>query len=226
MSLSARRASLAFVLAVTFASSRAAFAQTEPLPPLAAATPAEPPPPRAAALEAPTEAPPQAAPAGDRPRRHGFTMELGIGAALTHVAPEIGPSQTSFGLAPLSLSLGGFVSPDVAILARLAGTSYFDTAPDGTSTQYVNGYYGIHVQYWVNDRVMLSAGPGLALFGENAFFAPSKSPHVGYGASLRAGYALLAIEHHALRVSIEAFPAKFDTGFVFGSALNLEWQYF
>lgn len=166
------------------------------------------------------------APVSLRPRRHGFTLELGLGGALTHISPRAGAASTSFGLAPLSLGFGAFATRDLAFLARLAGTSYFDRGANGDTTQFVHGFYGIHVQYWVKDNFMVSGGPGLALLGENAFLAPTRKPKVGFGGSVRMAYAFLAARHHALRLALELFPAKYPGAVVFGSALNLEWQYY
>lgn len=158
----------------------------------------------------------------DQPLRQGFTMELGIGIANTYVSADGASSgKSNVGLAPLSLSLGGFASPDVAILFRLAGTSYFER-----DTQIVNGFYGVHVQYWVNDHVMLSGGPGFTLFGQNALFHGTSKPEGGYGASFRVAVAPLATKHHSLRIAAEVFPSKYEHGVVVGSALNLEWQYY
>jgi hypothetical protein len=50
--------------------------------------------------------------------------------------------------------------------------------------------------------------------------------HLGYGASVRIGGAFPAVKHHALRISAEAFPAKFAHAFNLGGALNFEWQYY
>src|SRR6185369_11259610 len=54
--------------------------------------------------------------------RHGFTMEIGLGIALTSVSSEDTSVDRpmSVGLAPLSLSLGGFLSPNVALMGRMA----------------------------------------------------------------------------------------------------------
>jgi hypothetical protein len=62
----------------------------------------------------------------EAPNREGFTLEVGLGAALTILSAEGFDTETKGGLAPLSLSLGGFLSPDVALMARRAGTSYFE----------------------------------------------------------------------------------------------------
>ncbi len=177
------------------------------------------------------EAPTAASASGgvtNTPHHEGFTMELGLGASLMNVAPEGNiPSETKFGLAPLSVSLGAFVSPKVAILARAAGTSFFAKNGYGESTQFASSFYGAHIQYWINDDLMISGGPGVMVYGENPFFGHNATdPVVGYGLSARVAYAFVSAKHHSVRLALEAFPAKYDKAFVFGSALNLEWQYF
>lgn len=169
-------------------------------------------------------------PSGPEPiLRKGFTFELGLGVAMTHDADGTA-SRTRLGIAPLSASLGGFVSPRVALLGRAAGTSYFGTNDAGRTAQYVYGYYGVHLQYWLSERWMVSGGPGLLLSWESPFLVEPvggslKSQRTGFGASLRSGYAVFTNPHHTLRFSLEAFPGTYGKGFVFGSAVNFEWQF-
>lgn len=185
------------------------------------------------AQEAPEgEAPPEVVRGGvtnDGPHRQGFTLELGLGAAMTHTVHDSyygGGSNTGFGIAPLSLSVGGFVSPKVALLARIAGTSSFETRGDSTA-QMVNGFYGAHVQYWISDEVMISGGPGLTIRGQNSWIGPTGHDlETGYGASVRVAYSFFNAKHHSVRFAVEAFPSVYKHDVVLGTALNLEWQYF
>ncbi len=164
-----------------------------------------------------------------RPLRRGFTMELGLGVALTlNTDTRPGPSHAKVGLAPLSLSLGGFVSERVALLGRIAGTSFFEDDYTGKTVQYTSGFYGAHVQYWFTDRFMMSGGPGFSLFGKTSLGSQwgASKPSVGYALSIRAAYAVFVNKHHALRLALEAFPVLQDGAPIFGSALNFEWQYY
>lgn len=102
--------------------------------------------------------------------------------------------ESKFGLAPLSLSLGGFFSPTVALLFRASGTSYFDN-----DSQYVNNFYGPIVEIWPHDRFYLSAGIGFGVFGPNPLVSKSSRDPVGglafdarAGVALVQGYALVA----------------------------------
>lgn len=171
-------------------------------------------------------------PAGAEPIREGFTMEVGIGLAWTQyddvwytVSSTDGESivrerTSKFGLAPLSLSLGGFLSPDLAMMARMAGTSYFDG-----DDQLVNSFYGVVVQYWLNDVIFVGGGPGFAVYGPNAFVSRSSvDPVAGFGVNARLGAMPASNEEHGFGVVFELFPSWYAEEMVVGAALNLQWQ--
>jgi hypothetical protein len=161
------------------------------------------------------------------PDRSGFTVEAGVGIANTRDDLMTTGDGSRIGLAPLSLSLGGFVSRDVAILARMAGTSYFETI-GGHQEQLVSAFYGVAVEYWINDRVIVSGGLGLALHGPNPLLTNLKNvePDRGRGLELRAGYALLTSRANTLRAALSVFPSWFPNGSTLGTALTVEWQHF
>ncbi|HEY3667222.1 MAG TPA: hypothetical protein VGL19_14535, partial [Polyangiaceae bacterium] len=90
------------------------------------------------------------------PHHSGFTGDLGIGVGITTRPVESftdcfsttgqcagvdtgvhKSTEAKFGLAPLSLSLGGFLTPKLALLFRAAGTSYFVG-----NRQYLDAFYG------------------------------------------------------------------------------------
>lgn len=162
----------------------------------------------------------------NRPLRRGFTFELGLGGSLTYVARERADGQTGIGPTTLSVGAGFFVTPKVALLARWAGTTYFDTNASGETTQLINEQGGFHLQYWENDWISLSAGPALAVVGVNPFFGADGKPQVGFGGSARVGYSVFATKHHVLRISLETFNTKIASAFLYGSALSCEWQTF
>jgi hypothetical protein len=178
------------------------------------------------------------APSG--PLRQGFTLELGIGAAVTAVTSEVTTScfgtgcppedstetvtDTYVGLAPLSLGIGAFVSPQVALLFRSAGSTYFKG-----SRQWLSTLYGGVIQYWPSDIVMLSAGPGVAVYGENPFashYGYGSPTLTGFGFSVRGGLSFANFTHHSLRLALELLPAFYDKRSTFGTTFTFEWQYF
>src|SRR5262249_20413803 len=105
---------------------------------------------------------------------------------------------------------------------RSTGTSFFKN-----DEQWVSAVYGLAVQYWPSDAFMLSAGPGIAVFGNNPFFSGSGSDSTtGYGFFLRAGAAVANFTHHSLRLSVELIPAFYDGARTLGATGVFEWQYF
>ena len=160
------------------------------------------------------------------PLRRGFTLEAGFGGGLTYVARERQDGQTGFGPTTLSFGIGWFVTPKVALLARTAGTTYFDTTSSGDVSQVWNVLYGAQLQYWANDTISVAAGPALAVVFENPFLATEAKPLVGFGGSSRIGFSLFRAKHHVVRLAWEVFDSKVTNAFVFGSALSVEWQYF
>ena len=161
-----------------------------------------------------------------KPKREGFTLELGLGAAVTTISPDEGDSQTEFGLAPLSLSLGGFLSPDAALMFRLAGTSYFEDFL-GETVQLCNCFYGGVVQYWPSDAFFLGGGVGIALFDDNPLFSNvDVEGESAFGMTARAGWAFYASRAYSFALVYEVFPAFYDSVTVVGQALNLQYQYF
>jgi hypothetical protein len=161
------------------------------------------------------------------PHRHGFTLELGLGLANTAASYTSNGSAARYGgggigLSGLSLSLGGYLTPNIALVARAAGTSFWNDFGQG-SKQIVNGVYGASVIGWIGD-FYVSAGPGLALFGPTN--ADSVDLRGGLGLDLRAGWAFLDTKHNALTLGLEALPAFYSDATVVGGALNFEWHYY
>ena len=175
--------------------------------------------------------------AAANPRHDGFTGDLGLGISLMvvprHTACvsidadacagfEAEHTDTEFGLAPLSLSLGGFVSPSVAILARAAGTSYFDRGD-----QIVHNFYGPIVEIWPSDFFYVSGGVGFALFGENPLFSGGNAyQEGGWALDVRAGLALAQGTNHDFTLSIEAIPGFYEDDIVTGFSLVGAWKWY
>jgi len=172
------------------------------------------------------------------PEREGFTGDLGIGVSLTSVNSKVDTIQTClpgvvcsssseprtdtrFGLAPISVSLGGFFNPTVALLFRAAGTSYF---VDGD--QWLHGFYGPVIEVWPHDRFYFGGGVGLALFGPNPLTNSNADPSTGFAIDLRAGVALVNATHHDATISVEVIPGFYGDDTVVGYALVGAWKWY
>jgi hypothetical protein len=176
-----------------------------------------------------------------KPKHSGFTGDLGIGAALTLVPRRTvtvcgsnvpgacdgvggvtSETRSEFGLAPLSLSLGGFVSHQVALLARIAGTSYFVNGD-----QIGHSFYGVGVEVWPIDRLYLGGGVGFALFGPNPLYSSSPmDTESGWALDLRVGAALAGGTNHDFTLSLEVIPGFYGDDIVTGFGLVGAWKWY
>lgn len=159
---------------------------------------------------------------------HGFTMALGLGLSHTAIGSDLASRERSdLGLAPLSLNLGGFLSPRVALMARMAGTSVFREDARNKAYQVVNGFYGPSVQYWATDSLFLGGGVGLAVLATNPLMSVSREnrfTEVGVGANARLGWAFALPGKSAFSLVLDLYGSRFEQSGALASALNIEWQ--
>ena len=131
-------------------------------------------------------------------------------------------TQAKFGLAPLSLSLGGFLNRHIALLFRAAGTSYFED-----DDQVVHSFYGPVVEWWPAERFFLGGGIGFALFGENPLIDSGGGDlEGGWALDLRVGTALVGGTHHDVTLSLEAIPGFYEDDVVTGFGLVGAWKWY
>lgn len=163
------------------------------------------------------------------PRRSGFTMEFGIGVGGIQVGrlDRYGRERIDWGFEPHAISLGGFVSNDVAILGRWKSTYHTSPNSAGQDAHRFLGTLAVHVQWWVRDRWFVAGGVGLATFG-HGIGSDEGDPAWSFGGAVaaRVGYAFFRTEHHALKLSLEAVTGIFGSGVALGETLCLEWQYY
>lgn len=175
----------------------------------------------ASANEAAAEAP--------TPRRSGFTMEFGIGVGAIQVGQlnQYGRERYDWGFEPHALSLGGFISNDVAILGRWKSTYHSTPNSAGEDAHRFLGTLAVHVQWWFRDRWFVAGGVGIAAFGYG-IGSDDNDPSWSTGGALaaRVGHTLFQLEHHAIKASLEVVGGIFADGVALGQTLNLEWQYY
>jgi hypothetical protein len=134
-----------------------------------------------------------AAEAPDR-AREGATSEIAAGLG---VIAGGGSSLTSVG--GLSLGFGGFLTPRVALTARVAGATYIG----GGGVVYV-GFAGPSAQVWMADRAWVGGGVGLGLVAGCVQVGGCASVQKS-GLDLRAGLDLTQPDTpRAFNISVEA----------------------
>ena len=156
------------------------------------------------------------------PNRKGFTLllSLGLGVQSDEVLDD-----TQLGLGGLNLGLGGFLSPQLALMFRASGTpaSYnlledFEGELDFRQT---SGVAGVVIQYWFSDRFNIEGGPGLGFW--TADLAGEDADDSGFGFIAGAGYSFFQSSKVSLQIGVEIAPV-FTDGAVANYGLNLGFQ--
>jgi hypothetical protein len=163
--------------------------------------------------------PPESAPP-PRPDRSGATFEMSIGAGMTHVSLEGGPSESFGGLSGLNLGLGGWVSPRTALTVRIAGTSFFEQV-GATEVQFIAGMLGLSMQRMVSNEFWIGGGAGLGILTTDQ---DNVEPETGLSLDLRAGINVYQSRQHAIHLAVEVTPGFYDGANVTGIGLQLGWQ--
>jgi hypothetical protein len=139
-------------------------------------------------------------------RGHGVTVELNLGVAMVSAAVDNGmglDGQTALG--GLNAGIGGWISPDVALTARVAGATF--TTDD--NVQVTSGFFGPSLQLWLGDSGWIGGGVGLAFVTANVNGPDQATADRGFGLDLRAGAVLNRHSPHSLNLSVEYNPGFF-----------------
>jgi len=164
-----------------------------------------------------------------RPVRKGFSLEIGIGygaIVVTGLDRYTGQRQDR-GFEPHALSLGGFLTNDLALFFRWKSTYHGTSNAEGKTAHRFVGTQTANLQWWFSDRGFLGGGAGLAIFGFG-FGRSRDDPGWTFGGALdaRVGFALARWTHHLITLSYEVVAGIFDKGAAVGLTVNLGYQYY
>ena len=173
----------------------------------------------------PSLTPPSATPVppvGDGFELHrGGTTEASVGLFQDGLGDTSGGQSTTLVGLGIGLGVGGFVTPRLAITARVAG----GFVASGSVAALV--FIGPSAQWWMTPKVWLGAGVGLA-GGLALSDCGSNCGITGIGFDARVGYAFSATARRTFNISIEATPAYYsqngDSVLGFGLAVLLGYQ--
>jgi hypothetical protein len=154
------------------------------------------------------------------PDRSGGTFELSLGAGITHVALDGGPSKSFGGLSGLNVGLGGWVSPRTALTLRVTGTSFVEPI-QGVDVRFIAGLVGLSLQYMATNEVWVGAGIGIGVLTTDQ---DDIEPETGLGLDLRVGINLYQSAQSAVHLAVEITPGFFDGLDVTGIGFQLGWQ--
>jgi len=132
-----------------------------------------------------------------------MTLELNLGIGWLHAQAD-GDSDTSdLGIGGLSLGVGGWVNPQMAITGRIAGVTLSE---DGATL--TNAFIGPAIQYWVNPHTWIGGGAGIGVL--RAAFEGDSESTTGFALDLRAGYTFNEGTESTFNISFELNPGFYS----------------
>ncbi|MBW1808023.1 MAG: hypothetical protein JRJ87_07475 [Deltaproteobacteria bacterium] len=149
--------------------------------------------------------------------RSGFTLQLDFGAGL--IEPTFS-NMPHFGFSA-GLGVGGFVTENLAILARANAVYIRWEEYEGRMAQFISVFFGVHAQYWICNSFFISGGPGAVFVAYEE--VDGSGSNFSWGISLRTGYSFLTTTHHSLQVTLEF--TNIDVHALMAN-LSLAWQFF
>lgn len=154
-----------------------------------------------------------------QPVRNGITFEANLGFGFLQAESDGSSSDTESSLGGLNLGIGAFISPRMAISARVAGVTHTE---DGASI--TEAFFGPSVQYWVSPNLWVGGGLGLgvARVEVDGFGSDSET---GLALDGRVGYTFNPQAKHSFNVSAELTPAFIEDVTFTGFALLIGYQY-
>jgi hypothetical protein len=155
-------------------------------------------------------------PSDDAPDRHGFTMILTLGLGYQTLASDYG-HRSEVGLGGLNIGLGGFLTPNLALMFRLSGTNV-----DYDGVRCVSGTGGIAVQYWVSDYLNLEGGVGMGIGVLDDGLSEGSDSGLGLIAAI--GVPFWHSTGHSLQVGLEFAPVFLDEVQIYNVGINFGWQ--
>lgn len=163
------------------------------------------------------------------PERGGFTLSLSAGAGAFASFQVDGDNVLETAIAPLSIGLGGFISPRVAILMRASATG-FRYSPQGRGlaesrlkpTLTRSLFLGVSAQRWLSDSWTVETGLGFSFIGNGPIEAQINR---GIGISARLSRSLVPFGNGSISAVWDLSPAFFSRReTTVSSTFGLMWQ--
>jgi hypothetical protein len=148
--------------------------------------------------------------------RGGFTALVDFGAGVQH---DSGLEESAFRLAGVSFGVGGFLTDDLALMFRLAGTTV-DYDLNGFEYGQSSGFVGPSLQYWLSDRLNVETGAGVGFWRGD-----TDEDNLGFGLLLGAGYSIFNRGKHNLQLGVHYAPAFTDPGTVHNLGFTFGYQF-
>ncbi len=156
------------------------------------------------------------------PDRGGFTLLLSLGVGFQNDAAL---EESGTGLAGLNLGIGGFLSDNVALMARFSGTNVnyeFEFLGIEGDFRQISGVAALSLQYWVNDKVYVEGGPGLGFYSID--IDGDTFDDQSFGLILGTGFTVFNKGRNNLQIGLEFAPAFIEEGTISNIGITFGYQ--
>ncbi len=159
----------------------------------------------------------------------GLTLEAGTGMGWIYVSDKYNKITSPGGVAGLSIGIGAWLEPSVALTARIAGSSV-----PSSQGLVIEGFLGPSLQVWVAEHTWVGLGFGLSSFGIDADGTKNDYSLRGYSGDIRVGHTFYSNGKHTLNASFELTPGSVSEELEYGGEFSLTvasigllfgWQY-
>jgi hypothetical protein len=148
--------------------------------------------------------------------RGGFTALVDFGAGVQN---DSGLEEAAAGLAGVGAGFGAFLTDDLALMFRIAGTTV-DYDLNGFEYGQTSGMIGASVQYWLSDRLNLETGAGVGFWRGD-----TDEDNQGLGLVIGAGYSIFNRGKHNLQLGVHYTPAFTEPGTVHNFGVTFGYQF-
>jgi hypothetical protein len=132
-----------------------------------------------------------------------MTVELNLGLGWLQASDGNDSATSDLGIGGLSLGVGGWLNPKLAVTGRIAGVTLSD---NGATLS--NVFFGPALQYWIDNHFWVGGGAGLAIL---ALGGDSSGDSItGFGLDMRAGYTFNEGSENTFNASLEINPGFFS----------------
>lgn len=154
--------------------------------------------------------------------RTGATVELNLGFGYVDSTEDGAERQN--GIAGLSLGVGGWVSRNIALTARVAGVT-FQESFGNDDLQFSHFYLGPSAQFWIDNHLWFGGGLGLSVAYVTGDGESDST--TGVGMDLRGGYTFNEGSESTFNVSLEINPGWYEDadGTLYGVGLLVGYQH-
>ena len=132
----------------------------------------------------------------------GLTLEVGIGFGMIYTAGRNNVVPSPGGVGGIDIGVGGWLSENAALTARIAGAATATTA--GTVAA---SFLGPSLQIWSGEKTWLGFGFGLASMTRDSRRDDQDYALTGFGLDLRIGRAIYESGKHSINGSLEITPS-------------------